>query len=298
MNPVLLYFVSGDSFYAGACLLFGAVVLTEYLKRTWLSRLRNLAAWLGLAMMVMACPPFSPTLDAIFVAAFVLWFAAANKWLPWAGIKWRLWNGVVLTIVVLTLTVLELSHRRLPAIVGAPSDHLVVIGDSISSGIDPRVPAWPLLLQQSTNVTVRNLSRPGAEMAEANDMAAGVTSEDRLVLIEVGGNDLLSGVPSVVFEKSLDAMLSRLVMPGRTIVMFELPLLPHEIAYGRIQRHLSEKYSVWLIPKRFFVEVIGGANATSDGLHLSEAGAHHMATLVATVLAPLLKTDTGRPDGQ
>src|SRR5258708_35565318 len=59
----------------------------------------------------------------------------------------------------------------MPAIVGIPSDHLVVIGDSISSGIDSHVPAWPVALQQSTNVPVKNLSRPGAQVAEGQDMA-------------------------------------------------------------------------------------------------------------------------------
>jgi lysophospholipase L1-like esterase len=71
--------------------------------------------------------------------------------------------------------------------------------------------------------------------------------------------------------------------------MFELPLLPHKIAYGQIQRRLAAKYGVWLIPKRYFTDVIGGANATSDGLHLSEIGSRRMAALVAQALLPVLK---------
>ena len=289
MNPVVLYFASGDSLYAGAGLLILAVVISRYLKqRRWL-RLRNLAAWLGLALMVMACPPFSWIVDAIFIAAFVLWLIAANQWLGRPGTAWRSWSAAVLLVVVLTLTASELPRRRIPAIVGIPSDHLVVIGDSISSGIDPHVPAWPVVMEKSTSVPVKNLSRPGAQVAEGQDMAGNVTPDDRLVLIEIGGNDLLGGEPSVAFEKNLDATLSKLAMPGRTMVMFELPLLPHKIAYGQTQRRLAAKYGVWLIPKRCFVEVIGGANATSDGLHLSESGAHRMAMLVAMVLSPVLK---------
>jgi lysophospholipase L1-like esterase len=71
--------------------------------------------------------------------------------------------------------------------------------------------------------------------------------------------------------------------------MFELPLLPQRIAYGQIQRRLAEKYGVWLIPKRFFVRVISGKDATSDGLHLTALGAQRMASLVAQVLSPVLK---------
>src|SRR5260370_36075366 len=67
----------------------------------------------------------------------------------------------------------ELPRRRIPAIVGIPSDHLVVIGDSISSGIDSHVSAWPVVMQQLTNVPVKNLSGPGAQVAEGQDMAGG-----------------------------------------------------------------------------------------------------------------------------
>jgi hypothetical protein len=73
--------------------------------------------------------------------------------------------------------------------------------------------------------------------------------------------------------------------------MFELPLFPHRVAYGRIQRCLAAKYRVRIIPKRFFTEVIGGANATSDGLHLSDAGTRRVVDLVAQVLSPVLKSE-------
>jgi len=103
-------------------------------------------------------------------------------------------------------------------------------------------------------------------------------------LVEIGGNDLLSGVPSSEFGRSLEAILSKLAAPGRTVVTFELPLLPHRIAYGQIQRRLAAKYGVWLIPKRYFVRVISGPDATSDGLHLTTTGARRMANLVSLVL--------------
>ena len=290
MSPLALYFASGDSLYAGAGLLLLAVVVSRYLKQSWLLRLRNLAEWLGLALTIMACPPFSWTVDAIFLAAFVLWLTVSNYRLGGRASDWRLVPTAILLIVLLTLTAMEFSRRAMPAIIGSPADHLVVIGDSISSGIDPRVPTWPIVMQQLTGVPVKNLSRPGAQAIEGLDMARKVTADDQVVLIEIGGNDLLGGVPSIAFEKSLDAILSKLATPGRTIVMFELPLLPHKIAYGQIQRRLAAKYGVWLIPKRCFIEVIGSAGATSDGLHLSESGARHMATLVATVLSPVLKS--------
>jgi lysophospholipase L1-like esterase len=106
----------------------------------------------------------------------------------------------------------------------------------------------------------------------------------------MGGNDLIGGVPSIQFGRSLDALLQKVTAPDRTVVMFELSLLPDRISYGQIQRRLAKKYGVWLIPKRYFTGVIGGANATSDGLHLLPEGTRRMATVVADALAPFLKS--------
>ena len=63
-------------------------------------------------------------------------------------------------------------------------------------------------------------------------MAKGWRQSDCLVLIEIGGNDLLMGVSSSEYGRALDALLSKVAAPNRTVVMFELPLLPNKIAYG------------------------------------------------------------------
>jgi hypothetical protein len=184
-------------------------------------------AWLALTMIVMACPPFEWIVDLILLAAFALWFIASNHagaTRTWIGL--RRGSTIVLVVLLLVLTAAEFSHRTMPVIAGKPSDHLIVIGDSISSGIDPRIPAWPLVLQQTSGVSVRNLARPRAQSREELAMAEKLTPEDRVVLVGIGGNDLLMGVPSDEFGRSLEALLSKVTAPGRTVVMFELPLLP------------------------------------------------------------------------
>jgi len=290
MNPVVLWFASGDSLYAGAVVLLLAIVLSPHLGQRWLLRLRNVAAWLALAMIVMACPPFAWIVDAVFLVAFVFWFVSPTLASAAIWVRLRTAASGVLLVLLLVLLAVELCHRAMPVIVRVGSDHLVVIGDSISSGIDPSVPAWPLVMQQMTGVSVKNLAQPGAQVISGITMAEEVTPEDRVVLIELGGNDLLGGVPSDEFGQRLESILAKLTAPGRTVVMFELPLLPHKVAYGWIQRRLAKKYGVWLIPKRYFTNVIGGRNATTDGLHLSEAGSHRMATIVAQALSRVLKS--------
>jgi len=291
MNPVALYFASGESLYLGVLLLLVVIVVSPFLKKTWSARLRNVGAWIGLTMIVMACPPFPLGMYLTFVVVFLFWFIASNRteatrtWM-----KVRHVSTGILVVLLLVLAVVEFSHRRMPLIVGEPSDHLVVIGDSISSGIDPHIPAWPVVLQQISGVSVTNLAKPGAQVSEALSMARQLTPDDHLVLIEIGGNDLLMGVSSEEFKQHLDALLSKVTAPERTVAMFELPLLPHKIAYGRIQRRLATKYRISLIPKRYLAGVISGANATSDGLHLSATGSRRMAALVAEVLSSVLKS--------
>jgi lysophospholipase L1-like esterase len=197
---------------------------------------------------------------------------------------------LVLAVLLLVLPAIEFSHRRIPRITGSATDHLVVIGDSISSGIDQHLEAWPLVLQQTCGVEVKNLARPGAQVSEGLLMARSLTEGDHLVLIEIGGNDLLMGVSSDEYGEALDALLSKVAAPNRTVLMSELPLLPNKIAYGQIQRSLSAKSRVALIAKRYFAQVIGDADGTTDGLHLSASGARRMAALVAQVLSPLLKS--------
>jgi lysophospholipase L1-like esterase len=295
VNPILLYFASGESLYSGAAPLLVTVAISPHLTHRRPLRLRNIVTWLALAMIVMACPPFSWIIDAMFGVVFFLWFVAWNKTPERSWTGFRVATMAVLLVVLLALAAMELRHRRMPTIEGEPSDHLVVIGDSISAGLDARVAPWPAIMERATGVQVRNLSRPGATMTDGLALADGVTHEDHLILIELGGNDLIAGGPSDVFARELEALLAKLAVSGRTVVMFELPLLPFRIAYGQIQRRLAAKYGVPLIPKRYLTGVIAGKDATLDGLHLTDAGARRMALVVAQALSPVLRAQFEKP---
>jgi len=185
MNPIALYFASGESLYLGATLLLLVMVASPLLTRSWLLRLRNALALVALALIVLACPPFTLVVDLIFIAVFALWFITSNQSLK-TRVSKRLQqvSTLVLTVLMLVLTAIELSHRRMPRITAGTSSHLVVLGDSISSGIDPRVSAWPLVLQQTCGVEVRNLARPGAQVTDALLMTRELKQSDHLVLIE------------------------------------------------------------------------------------------------------------------
>jgi acyl-CoA thioesterase-1 len=217
----------------------------------------------------------------VFFVFFALWYLAWNS--TYAA-RFRIGSAIALFALIVCICVMEYPFRKLPELTRVPGDHIAIVGDSISAGIDLRVPAWPFLLQQKTRLRVRNLSEAGATTSDAIKIAQHLDDEDRLVLIEIGGNDLISGLSTDQFARSLEIILSYVRIPGRTVIMMELPLLPHRIGYGQAQRRLARKYGVHLVPKRYFARVISGANATSDGLHLSEEGSRSMAQLVAEVI--------------
>jgi hypothetical protein len=110
MNPVVLYFASGESLYAGAALLLLAVALSPLVTSSWQRTARNVTAWLGLVIMVMASPPFPWALDGAFLALFVYWLIMANR------AKRRGLPAAIFVGLLLLVCAMELRHRRRPVI--------------------------------------------------------------------------------------------------------------------------------------------------------------------------------------
>jgi len=301
MNPIALYLASGESLYTGAIILLLTLLVSPFIQNKWLLRLRNLAAWIGVAMFLLACAPFAWPIYAGFIAIFLSWFIAWNlstKNDSRAKRLTRATSSAILAVSLLVLPAIELPYRNAPILTGPHHDHLVIVGDSISAGIEAGYDPWPNVFTKRTNIPVKNLARPGIGTDEAIDLAKKATPDDTLILLEIGGNDLLSNLPAADFDRQLTHLITMLDQPNRTLIMFELPLLPHKIEYGSIQRRLAAEYHIALIPKRFFIDIIGSADATSDGLHLSRSGAQHMAVFIAHLLNPILTppaTTTSQP---
>jgi acyl-CoA thioesterase-1 len=145
---------------------------------------------------------------------------------------------------------------------------------------------WPKVLRDDCGVEVRDFSHVGATVKSAMSQAERVDGSG-LVLLEIGGNDLLgpgSGTPPSEFAKHLDALLDRVASNERTTVMLELPLPPFANEFGAIQRGLARRHGVLLIPKRSFLAVLTTEGATVDGIHLSPAGHRQMAEAIARLL--------------
>jgi lysophospholipase L1-like esterase len=90
--------------------------------------------------------------------------------------------------------------------------------------------------------------------------------------VELGGNDILGGASPETFGADLQSLLARLVATDRRVLMFELPLLPFQNTFGRIQHDTCKRYGVDLLPRRLLAGAVALPGNADDGLHLSAQG--------------------------
>jgi acyl-CoA thioesterase-1 len=179
---------------------------------------------------------------------------------------------------------LEFFSYRPSRIDGSPKLPMVVIGDSLSAGINDGVDIpWPTRLDEIALVNVSNTALAGATCRSAINQLDGLPKQC-VVIVEIGGNDLLGGRLASEFRADLDALLAEIQSPGREVVMFELPLPPFFNGYGYAQRELADKHNVALIPRRLLASVLFTEDATLDSIHLSNDGHHELADRVASFL--------------
>jgi acyl-CoA thioesterase-1 len=103
----------------------------------------------------------------------------------------------------------------------------------------------------------------------------------RIVILELGANDMLRGVDPALVEKNLDAMLSRLKARDISVVlagMVAAPNLGHAYGeqFGMIYPRLAQKYGATLYP--FFLDGVAGDRSMQldDGMHPNAAGVERM----------------------
>ncbi|HXI13738.1 MAG TPA: GDSL-type esterase/lipase family protein [Thermoanaerobaculia bacterium] len=198
--------------------------------------------------------------------------------------------GAAAVFCVLAALLVELPYHwgRQGSRRGA-AEQIVVVGDSLSAGGFGEDAAWPELLGKRTGGGLRNLARPSETTESARDQLSGLRwAATTLVIIEIGGNDMLDGTFPTLFAHNLEKLLA-IVVPRapadeRDVVMFELPVVPGAWAYGAHQRRLAKQYGVRLLPKRLLARVLSQEQYVADGLHLTSLGHEELARMVALFL--------------
>lgn len=272
MNPVLIFIGTGYLYFVALALLSLAVVLGWFGK--W--RFAVSAIIFSLPAMIFSATPYN-----FSFYLFVLLLAAATI-LPVKNAIYKIGVTVLASVMILALGFMELKYWFSPEPVKC-SGKIYIVADSISAGIGF---SGEKTYSELIGPPLVNRALGGGTVSSATATLDHIKSGlDDILLLEIGGNDLLRRSSAAKFREDLDILLKKASNSGSKLVMFELPLPPFLQGYGRAQRELSAQYGVVLIPKRYFGKILSGTDSTVDGLHLSNYGHEKMATVVRKFLS-------------
>ena len=179
---------------------------------------------------------------------------------------------------------------------------ILVLGDSLSAAYNMEISdAWPSLLQDRLDehghaYRVFNSSITG------ETTQGGVTRLPRLlqeyqpaiVLIELGGNDGLRGIPLDVSRANLSSMIDASRAAGAQVILSEMRIPPN---YGKTYterfnamfHELAEQASVTLLPFLLQDVALEPGMMQADGIHPTEAAQPIILDEVWDVLQPMLQ---------
>jgi len=282
MNPLVLSLADGTTFFIGMFLALVPGLLLLHFRRGFPRPLLTVLMLAGMTLVVISATPLP-------IWAYVLWLLPGLAVLILGQLAkplrpWRFGAGGLLISATAGLCLAEAPFHCLPRLTVAEGQTVYVLGDSISAGIGTNLRCWPEVLGDTTSLRVINLARAAATVEGAIEQAGRIAEPNSLVIVEIGGNDLLDRRDAATFRKQLDSLLSSLRAARHRVLLFELPLPPFHNAFGRAQRDLAARHGVTLLPKRCFTRVLGTRDGTIDALHLSQKGHNLLAEILAGVL--------------
>ena len=177
---------------------------------------------------------------------------------------------------------------------------LVVLGDSLTAGLglDPDQ-AYPALLE-------RRLWADGSALQVVNAGVSGDTTaaglrrvewalegDVRILIVALGGNDGLRGLPVDQMKRNLAEIVSLARSRGIAVLLAGMEAPPnfgaiYTAQFRRVFHELAGEHDVAFMP--FLLEGVAGDSALNqaDGIHPTAAGAVIVADRVLEALAPLL----------
>jgi len=281
---LVYHIASGSSFFSGAAFVLAAVGISPHARRGWARTTRNLLVAAGGILVVVSATPLPFAFYAVLCLSSLLWLAG-ESWQRTCSRRIVLGLRIAVSVAWSIAVLAEWPFHQRPRVSPLGNPVLGIIGDSVTAGIGGEgTVTWPQLLASRHGVVVRDHSRAGATVASSLGQAAALRDDERLVLLEIGGNDLLGDTTPAGFESRLEQLLRDVRRPGRVLVMLELPLPPFYNEYGRAQRRAAKRHGVLLVPKRVMLGVLLHGGATLDTIHLSRAGHGQMAEVVWKVI--------------
>jgi acyl-CoA thioesterase I len=189
-----------------------------------------------------------------------------------------------------------------PAAVSRP--RIVFLGDSLTAG-------YGLDTQDSVPSLVQaRLAREGYPYDVVNAGVSGDTSAGGLsrldwslagnvavLVIELGANDGLRGLPVTAMKQNLDEIIRRAKARGITVVLTGMEAPPnygpaYTAEFRKAYRDLAREHGIAFVP--FYLQGVAGDPLLNiaDGIHPNPQGARIVEKNVWRALEPLLRKDT------
>jgi len=178
---------------------------------------------------------------------------------------------------------------------------VVFLGDSITAGLGlAPEQAYPMLIQQK--VDAESLGYHVVNAGVSGDTSAGGLSrldwaldgDVDVMVVALGGNDGLRGLPPEELQKNLGAIIERAQARKIAVVLAGMEAPPnfgqtYTVSFRRVYADLAKQYGVPLLP--FLLQGVAGIEGRNqrDGIHPTAEGARTVADNVWTVLRPTLK---------
>jgi lysophospholipase L1-like esterase len=278
----MLNLADGAFFFVGLAVVGLANSLLLLSNRKLLRPVLTVLALVSIVLVAISSTPLPMWAYALWLIPTVGGLLLGN--LPKSPRRMRIVAGLLMLAATAALCWVEAPYHYLPRLVVPPGKTIYVLGDSISAGMGTGERCWPTVLSEITGLSVVNLAEPGATVQSAIRQAGRIAQPRSVVIVEIGGNDLLGKTEADAFRRQIDSLVSSLRSEQHDVLMFELPLFPFQNAFGMAQRDIADKYGVALLPKRFLTKVLGLKGGTLDGLHLSQDGHNALAAIIATAL--------------
>src|SRR5918999_6039138 len=179
---------------------------------------------------------------------------------------------------------------------------IVAFGDSLTSGpgLKPSE-TYPALLQQRITAEHRpyrvlNAGVSGDATAQAlARFEKALVRDTKIVIIAIGINDGLRGVPVGTVERNIGAMIERAQAQNIAVLLCGMEAPPvgpggltYTIEFHRLYTRLAERYKVALVPF-FLIGIIGNDELDlDDSFHPNAAGHRIMADAIWPHLRPML----------
>ena len=184
----------------------------------------------------------------------------------------------------------------------ADAPTILVFGDSLSAAYRiPRDQGWVALLQQRLHQQalpqqVVNASVSGETTSGGWSRLPAALKQHRpdIVVLELGANDGLRGLPVADMQRNLEAMIKASQDAGARVLLVGMLIPPnygprYTHAFAASFKELAKRYDLPLLP--FLLEGVAGKRALTqdDGLHPTASAQEKILDNVWEVLQPMLK---------